>query len=133
VTKTNETVTRKVPTPEFCGVWIPRHVMCLFWEGELSALEVLCLATIESMTKEGQGYYGSNAALASSLGMTRAHSAADMVRRLVEKGLLVRRIVGRNRRLWTRWTARGRAVRGTASTVPRNTVEAVPRYRGGST
>src|SRR5215472_17455900 len=93
----------KEPPQQYTGTWLPRHVMRMLWRGKLTPIEVMVLATIDSMVGE-HGCWASNSYIADLIHI-REKSAGRIICRL-RKLQLVKQIGfdGRRRYLETRWT-----------------------------
>jgi len=102
--------TEEIHVEGFRGVWIPAEIMYLFWNGTLSAQEMMLLTTIDSLvsrTPSGQfvGCYASNAYLGKRLGGISAERASRIVSRLVELELVtITGFNGRKRFIETKWS-----------------------------
>lgn len=93
---------------QFTGWWIPADIVEMFQEGEISARELLLLATIDGLVKHGKrglGCFASNETLAKMMHLKNPITVANMIVRLKRMGLL--RLVkfdGRRRYLETKWS-----------------------------
>jgi hypothetical protein len=94
----------------FRGVWIPAEIMYLFWDGTLSAQEMMLLTTIDGLVSRnpaGQfvGCYASNAYLGKRLGGICAERVSRIISRLVSLNLVtITGFNGRKRYIETRWS-----------------------------